>query len=172
MLAYIPYIHPMGVFNPPGKVSKKVRWSLQQLKKLDAWEDWARSVTSGDSHSGSALVSLKFGAPLKRTTTVMAMAISYNWLFLWDEKHSNWWGDLLVLITDKWPCFCISFLQSPKVTPTQIAYGSYGPKLKPNSHRSQLRSCHRASPRFWGPWVRKLRDADRWISTIQQFLQF
>ena len=48
---------------------------------------------------------------------VMAMAISYHWLFLWDETHSNWWGDLLVLITDKWPCFCISFLQSPKVTP-------------------------------------------------------
>ena len=27
----------------------------------------------------------------------MAMAISYNWLFLWDSFHK--WGDLLVLLT-------------------------------------------------------------------------
>ena len=33
---------------------------------------------------------------------VVAMATSYNWLFLWDEKHSiN--GVFLVLVTDKWP---------------------------------------------------------------------
>ena len=33
---------------------------------------------------------------------VMAMAISYNWLFQWDEIHSiN--GVFLVLITGKWP---------------------------------------------------------------------
>ena len=29
----------------------------------------------------------------------MAMAISYNWLFLWDDTFYKW-GDLLVLITD------------------------------------------------------------------------
>ena len=34
--------------------------------------------------------------------TVMAMAISYKWLFQWDEIHSiN--GVFLVLLTDKWP---------------------------------------------------------------------
>jgi hypothetical protein len=34
--------------------------------------------------------------------TVMAIAISYNWLFLWDNKQSiN--GVLLVLITGKGP---------------------------------------------------------------------
>ena len=39
---------------------------------------------------------------MKDWCTVMAMATSYNWLFLWDEKHSiN--GVFLVLITDKWP---------------------------------------------------------------------
>ena len=35
-------------------------------------------------------------------STVMAIKTSYNWLFLWDEKHSiN--EVFLVLITDKWP---------------------------------------------------------------------
>ena len=33
-------------------------------------------------------------------STVMAMATSYNWRYLWDYTFYKW-GDLLVLITDK-----------------------------------------------------------------------
>ena len=41
--------------------------------------------------------------------TVMAMAISYNWLFLWDEIHSiN--GVSSVLITGMWGLNCIDGL--------------------------------------------------------------
>ena len=39
---------------------------------------------------------------LQPVPAVMAMAMSYNWLFLWDNKHSiN--GVSSVLITGKWP---------------------------------------------------------------------
>ena len=33
---------------------------------------------------------------------VTAIKTSYKWLFLWDYTFYKW-GDLLVLITDKWP---------------------------------------------------------------------
>ena len=40
-----------------------------------------------------------FRRKVSQITTVMAMAISYNWLFLWDFLHSINGGKLLVLIT-------------------------------------------------------------------------
>ena len=96
MLAYLPICSILwGYSTPPKKVSKKVRWSLQELKKLDAWEDWARPVTSEDSHSGSALVSLKFGAPLKRTTL---------WLWPWLSVITGYFYGMRHILTDGVTC--------------------------------------------------------------------
>ena len=41
------------------------------------------NITGGLHH----LVSLVEASPCSLHPTVKAMAISYNWLFLWDEKH-------------------------------------------------------------------------------------
>ena len=109
MLAYIPYMDPMGMgknntYGPPAFLPRHaqleyalwqthgvrvVQRTLAQLKQQATMEQDGTLRLDGSEALGSWDGCLGLGNPHK-FSTVMAMNISYNWLFQWDYTFYKW----------------------------------------------------------------------------------